>query len=165
MAQLFGSNLTNLTPYRGLGSDAIKRRSMTVFKSGARSNRSGSENRKASRTISIRVDPNQEALLRLAAANRGLGTSSLLRYIALTLLENEPAMPAEQKSKPQADPAELQEILGNLGKLGSNVNQIAHQVNRGAQEGRQLTPKKERLDAIHSELESIRKQLIETLEA
>lgn len=58
------------------------------------------------------------------AQNRGISVSSLLRLAAL-------GCPCEAKGKrlPTYDQKLLSQLIGQLGKIGSNINQIARSAN------------------------------------
>lgn len=87
--------------------------------------RSGSENRKRSTVITARFDEEEARQIRRLAERSGLSVAALMRK---TLL-NAPAPKAVRR--PSVDPAAAAQILAQLGKIGSNVNQLAHYAHLG----------------------------------
>lgn len=92
---------------------------MTVRKKG------GSEKRQRLSVISIRLDAEERARAKRLADKAGLALGAFARA---AMLEN--PGPRAQRRAP-ADKDALLRILGHLGKLGSNVNQIARRLNLG----------------------------------
>lgn len=72
--------------------------------------------------IHVRCTHYERAAIRSAAAEAGLSVGAFLRVLALG-----DAGPRAVR-KPPVERAELVRILGHIGKLGSNVNQIAKAV-------------------------------------
>ena len=68
------------------------------------------------------------------AEGTGMTTSDLLRFGVL----REPPPPRRRGVHPVKDQQELARILGAIGKIGSNVNQLAHVANSGAWPENQL---------------------------
>ncbi len=84
-----------------------------------------SEKRQRNKTAHIRLtDAEHEALL-AAADNSGLTIGAYMRAAAL----GSPGPRAARK--PPVVREELVRILGQLGKIGSNINQIARAINSG----------------------------------
>jgi hypothetical protein len=75
------------------------------------------------RTILLRCSEHERAAIKAVADEAGLSVGALLRLLALG-----DAGPRAVR-KPPIERAELARILGQLGKIGSNVNQIAKAVN------------------------------------
>jgi hypothetical protein len=74
--------------------------------------------------ISIRCTAQDHAVIKEAAAKAGLTIGPYLRALAL----GSPGPRAVRR--PPVERRELARLLGWLGKLGSNVNQLAHAYNR-----------------------------------
>jgi len=72
--------------------------------------------------LHIRLTSDEETLLSEQAAEQGLTVSDLVRNAALG------SKPRLKKADPER--AALIRGLGELGKIGSNVNQIAHELHR-----------------------------------
>lgn len=72
--------------------------------------------------LEIRLTQSEQTALFLKATESGLSMSD---YVRLTVL-NVP--PIQKKAEPER--AALIKILGQLGKIGGNVNQIAHELHR-----------------------------------
>jgi len=85
----------------------------------------GSDKRQRSRMISIRLTPPEAARLQADAERAGL---SLGGYARLALLE---APPPRQSRRPPVEREMLALALRLLGKIGGNVNQLAHTANCG----------------------------------
>jgi hypothetical protein len=95
--------------------------------------RSGSQNRKRFRMVTSRYDAAEFAELDEAASRAGLTRASFQRVQSLaspkTRSTRRPPIERETGSK----------ILGQLGKIGSNLNQIAHSAHLGLSVEAQLT--------------------------
>jgi len=76
-----------------------------------------------SRRIAVRVTDDQWGKLDTKAAARGLKIGGYLRTVALG------SAGARTMKRASAERVELARLLGELGKLGSNVNQIAKAFN------------------------------------
>ncbi len=85
----------------------------------------GSEKRVRDRSLTIRLSPEERATIDEAAERAGLMTGS---YTRQTLLGG-PA--PRQVRRPIAERKELARILGQLGHIGGNLNQIAKNMNTG----------------------------------
>ena len=86
---------------------------------------SGSEQRQRTAHLMVRLTPAERGALDGAAERAGL---SLAGYARATLLT---APPVRQARRPPVERAELVRLLAQLGKIGSNVNQIARVLNSG----------------------------------
>ncbi len=84
-----------------------------------------SEKRQRNKTVHIRLTDAEHAALLAAADNVGLTLGAYMRATAL----GSPGPRAARK--PPVVREELVRILSQLGKIGSNVNQIARAVNSG----------------------------------
>ncbi|MDQ0314886.1 plasmid mobilization protein [Amorphus orientalis] len=113
----------------------------------------GSETRKRGRLLQVRLAAEELAEVRERADRAGLTPAS---YVRQTVLDG--PLP-RQVPRPPASRVELAQLLGHVGKLGSNVNQLARAVNRG--QVATLDPM--RLAEIQDELEEIRTALMVAL--
>ncbi len=86
---------------------------------------SGTETRQRTCDVRIRLTPAEHARLSDAAASAGLSLGGYARRILLD------APPARQSRRPPVEKAELARILAAIGKIGSNVNQLARTWNAG----------------------------------
>lgn len=86
---------------------------------------SGSEKRVRDRILPIRLAAEERAAVEAAAEMAGLTTSS---YARQTLLG---APAPRQVRRPPVERRELARLLGELGKVGSNLNQLAKAANTG----------------------------------
>ncbi len=87
--------------------------------------RSGSNSRQLTKTISARVSDEEWSSLDRKAAEAGLTLSDYLRAAALS------CPPLRRQRRPRPDTVLLSDILAHLGRIGSNVNQLAHHANAG----------------------------------
>jgi hypothetical protein len=87
--------------------------------------RSGSETRQRSFPVTFRTTATERAEIKAAADRAGLSPSSYIRAQALAT----PKMRATRK--PPVDRAALAQLLGQVGKIGGNINQLARNENRG----------------------------------
>ena len=81
----------------------------------------GSERRARNGWLAMRSSAEEEALIRKKAADAGISVSELMR--AATLGYRPPAS--------KIDVAALTKVLFEIGKIGSNINQIAYHLNAG----------------------------------
>ena len=102
--------------------------------------------------ISVRCTEDERVLIDTAAARSGLSVGAYLRTLAVGK-----AGP-RAKRRPPIGRAELGRLLGELGKIGSNVNQIAHAYN-----SRGRGPELDELVALRREIERIRDALMKAL--
>ena len=77
--------------------------------------------------ITIRLSKEERALLDDRAARAGLMCGSYVRRAALG------GSPPRQVRRPPIERAELARLLGHLGHIGSNINQIARVLNGGSE--------------------------------
>jgi hypothetical protein len=83
--------------------------------------RSGSEKRQRNTILTLRINPQEAATIRQLAQTRGESVSAMMRSALL-------------KSRPRPSRIDVQAIarlLAQLGKIGSNINQIAYHLNAG----------------------------------
>ena len=111
--------------------------------------------RKADRQVNVRLST--EELAQLEAITQRAGVSMAGYMKAATF--NRPIPPASRR--PNVDAVQLRQLLGLMGKLGSNANQIARAVNIGSladyREARRS------LESIDGQLMEMRAQLLAAL--
>lgn len=112
----------------------------------------GSEERRKSKVIGVRVYDLEEIEIKLKAEEAGLSVPS---YIRQTVLENI-AVTKTRKSPPPLDVRLFSSALGQLGKIGNNLNQIAKRLNEGGGVG---------IDRIFTALEQLHFSMNELLKA
>lgn len=88
--------------------------------------RSGSEERRRTLIVSVRVTPEERGEIDKAAEREGLSVGSYIRSRALA------APTTRAVRRPPVQAALLSKMLGQLGKIGGNLNQIAFRLNTGA---------------------------------
>ena len=86
---------------------------------------SGSETRKRSRLLSVRMTEDEFAAVNAKAESIELTPAS---YARMALLDT-PSPRAVRR--PAVERANVARVLAQLGKIGSNLNQIAHHMNAG----------------------------------
>lgn len=86
----------------------------------------GSENRQKTTTTTIRFSPDERAAVTAAADAQGLGPSTFARLATLRAAGRTPPV---IRKRHDAIAGVIGPILGELGRIGSNVNQIARVAN------------------------------------
>lgn len=87
--------------------------------------RSGSEKRKRAQALTIRFNDTEHAELLRRADAVGLTPASFVRSAVIDVA------PPRAARTPPVDRQLVAQVLAQLGKVGSNVNQIAHALNAG----------------------------------
>lgn len=87
---------------------------------------STSQTRKRAKVLQVRLSPEEVAPIAAAAQVAGLSLSGYARQVLL----GQPT-PRTQRAAPSADVQALARLLGQLGKVGSNLNQLAKLVHHG----------------------------------
>lgn len=90
---------------------------------GGRVARSGSETRERSLTVGFRAKVSERAEIAAAAARAGLSVGAYVRSRVLA------APKTRAVRQPHVDRVLLAQVLGQLGKVGSNVHQITKRLN------------------------------------
>jgi hypothetical protein len=86
---------------------------------------SGSELRRRTATFTVRVTPEERDAIDALAMQRGLTVGAFLRAAALG------SGGPRAKTRIPVDEALLRQLLGQIGKVGGNLNQIAKRLNTG----------------------------------
>lgn len=81
------------------------------------------------RVVALRVDTRTATKLEKLAADRGITTSDVMRQIVYDALAGRSPIAIRRRTVPNGEL--LAAILGQLGKTGSNINQLARSVNSG----------------------------------
>lgn len=84
---------------------------------------SGSEKRQRQRSLNIRMTDAELAEIEAKANDLELAPSSYARMILLD------SPPPRARRKPSVEVESVAKVLAQLGKIGSNINQIAHALN------------------------------------
>ncbi len=87
--------------------------------------KSGSETRQRTQIIATRWTPAERAELDVRAERAGLSVSAYLRQQALG------GSGPRARRRPHVDAALLLDVLGQVGHIGSNINQLARAANAG----------------------------------
>lgn len=89
------------------------------------SQRSGSETRKRNVLLTARFSPQEAASIRQISDRTGHSVASLIRRALLD------TPPPRASRRPPADMQAIARLLGQLGKIGSNINQLTKHANAG----------------------------------
>jgi len=111
----------------------------------------GSERRKRQRVAHLRCNDPEWSALADRAENAGVRVGA---YIRMVVFQTKPLRSAR---RPVKDGKLLALVLAGLGKLGSNVNQMAHSTHLGD------PPALERLNAIAQDIRAMRALLMQAL--
>lgn len=85
----------------------------------------GTENRHRDKLITVRVTEDERELIKARAEHAGVTVGTFARDALIGTYA------PRRVRRPPAEKAELVRILGALGKIGSNVNQLAAKANVG----------------------------------
>lgn len=118
----------------------------------APASRRGSEKRQRARLVPVRCTEAEHAAIAATAAEAGMSAGAYLRALAL----GSPGPRAARR--PPIEREALARILGHLGKLGSNVNQLAYVANTAG-----ATLSSRQLDQIGDEVREIRSAVMKAL--
>jgi hypothetical protein len=113
---------------------------------------SGSEKRQRQHAVAVRLLPAEKEALDAAAERLGRSASSYLRMVALGNAG------LRSVRRPPVEKAELVRLLAAVGKIGSNVNQLAHIANSTGR-----IPEQEQIAATRAEVMNIRDALFAAL--
>lgn len=116
--------------------------------------KSGSQKRKVSARIAINCTPEQKAAIAAKIDATGLSPSAMCLAVLLDV-------PLPKRHRPSVDAVLLAKVLAEIGKIGSNVNQIAHRYN--ITEGRPSGNIEGALETALSELVEWRTALMQAL--
>lgn len=91
-----------------------------------------SEKRKRQHTVTIRLDDREYAILQETADRTGYSKSYLFRRALLS------TPPPRARPRPSVQTKMLARVLAELGKIGSNINQLAKYANLGRTQTAQI---------------------------
>ena len=86
---------------------------------------SGSDKRQRGETVTVRLTKDERDALDALASRSGLASGAFMRAAAFG-----DAGPRAQR-RPPADHRALRQLLGECGRIGNNINQIAKRLNEG----------------------------------
>lgn len=93
----------------------------------AQRGKSGSESRQRKTFLHMRATPEEKAEIEARAEKAGLSVSGYLRALAFGAATPQP----RAARRPPVEKETLLRLLAELGKVGSNINQIARRLNQG----------------------------------
>lgn len=93
-----------------------------------KASKSGTERRQRTKLLQIRLTPDELAEIEAQANRAELTPASFARSVLLS------APAPRARRRPSIEAETLGRLLGDLGKVGSNLNQIAHHLNAGRTE-------------------------------
>jgi len=116
---------------------------------------SKSNSRKASEILTFRLTPEESAQLRAVAASQGLGPTTFARRAAFAAA----ALPTPEYEARLPDPkkADLAKLLGLVGRMASNVNQMTKIANTTKQ-----VPEQRLLRNLSGEVRELRNNILGT---
>lgn len=120
--------------------------------------RSGTEQRLKRMQVGVRLDPMEHEALVLRAEIAGLTPADYLRKRALggAAKIRRPPQTADQVTQ-----ALLKQLIGMVGALGNNVNQMAHAINIAALAGQPLPVEVDAVHDLNATLKAMRTELRE----
>lgn len=86
----------------------------------------GTETRRTTQSTTIRLTPDDHAVLAAAAEAAGVGPSTFAR---IATLDAAGGRRPEIRKRPDPVRRDLAQVLGALGRIGNNVNQVARVAN------------------------------------
>ena len=111
-----------------------------------------SETRKKVEFVGVRLTPNEMALCKARAEEAGLTVASYFRDIVLG-----DEAETQGRKVPSLDQTLISQLLGQIGKVGSNLNQIAKRLNEGG------SVAAERVTAEISEVARLREDIFKAI--
>ena len=117
-----------------------------------KSKKSGSENRERKNILAIRMTESERAEIEAMADLAELTAASFARSYLLD------APAPRSVRRPSVDTAQIAKLLADLGKVGSNLNQIAYHLNSGISA---VSPQE--IETALQDLGEIRKACMEAL--
>ena len=118
---------------------------------------SGSEARRRHLRLSIRFTEQELSALAAKARHTGFALSSYARFVLVG------TKPLRTARRPTVEKELLARTLGQLGKIGSNINQIARVLNRSPETASALTSMATELTAVLDDLRALRAAVMKAL--
>lgn len=110
--------------------------------------------RRRTSALRIRVTPDERRAIDAAAERVRLGPCSYARVVVLEAVGQVPTKPPRRQRKSTEHERSLALVLGQIGKLGNNLNQLARWANCGGRVDKQS------IDAARDELRLLRKSIV-----
>lgn len=118
---------------------------------------SASNSRKATSIIAFRMTPDEADALRAAAKVAGLGPTTFARRAAFEAANL--ALPAYEAKAPDPSKVDKAKLIGEVNRIGSNVNQIAKITNSTKQ-----APASKDVKVLQAEVRALRLDILKALE-
>jgi len=116
---------------------------------------SKSESRKASKMLSFRLTPDEYDQLLSVASVSGVGLPTFVRRVACQAAAL--PVPAYEQKTPDKSAADYSRLLGAIGKIGNNLNQVSKIAN-----STKSAPAVKELKIIFAEIRALRADLIQS---
>jgi len=81
--------------------------------------------------LRVRLTVTEREAIDAAAKKAGLGPCSFLRVVGVSAVGMKPSPPPRRKRPPSETDKSLAKFLGELGRIGANLNQCARRANSG----------------------------------
>ena len=81
--------------------------------------------------LRVRITSDERRALDNAAERAGVGPCSFARVAVMAALDLQPTPPPPRRRKPSEAAVSVARFLGEIGKVGNNINQLARCVNSG----------------------------------
>jgi len=114
---------------------------------------SKSESRKTSKILSFRLTPDEHQQLIAVSSVSGLGLPTFVRRAALQAAAL--PIPTYEGKTPNKTAADYTKILGAIGKLGNNLNQLSRLAN-----SKKSLPEQKELRILFAEIRALRQDIL-----
>lgn len=114
---------------------------------------SKSNSRKATSIIAFRMTPDEAVQLRSVASNQGLGVTTFARRAAFQAAAL--SSPEYERRTPDPAKADFVRILGEIGRMSSNLNQLTKLANTKKQ-----LPEPRELKVLFAEVRALRENIL-----
>ena len=127
---------------------------MNTLKTKSPKKKSGSETRRLTQLVHCRLLPDEKITVKTRASALGISVSQYVRETALGALHRPP-----RRRLPTVAEKSLAQVIGQLGRVGNNLNQLTHLSHIEGQVAEGL-----KLSATLTELRAVLASLVEVIE-
>lgn len=114
---------------------------------------SKSNSRKATKVLAFRMTPDEAVQLRAVAESQNLGVTTFARRAAFSAASL--SSPEYERRTPDPAKADLAKVLGQIGRMASNLNQLTKMANTQKQ-----VPEVKELKVLFAEIRALRKDIL-----